>query len=129
MAVAGSKAARLADQWGAPEPSAHANGDAKNPFHSTPKWNPLPQRDAAGKHGGGGSHDDDDTVDGKAAGGGCGEALNPEPKPPSPLDAFKLPAELEAGSSFGGLPVSGSDGLSAAAVGGFADAAGQPFGL
>lgn len=77
-------------------------------------------------NGGGGGEADDA---GKAAGssGGGGEA--PEPKPPSLLDAFKLPAELEAGSGFGGLPANGSDGLSAGAVGGFADAAGQPFGL
>jgi hypothetical protein len=65
---------------------------------------------------------------GRDAGSG-GEVGAPEPKPPSPLDAFKLPAELEAGGGFGGLPPAGSDGLSAAAVGGFADAAAQPFTL
>jgi hypothetical protein len=61
--------------------------------------------------------------------GSSGEVGAPELKPPSPLDAFKLPAELEAGGGFGAMPPAGSDGLSAAAVGGFADAAAQPFTL
>lgn len=76
------------------------------------------------------------TFGGDAAAGGGGKDAGsggvigaPEAKPPSPLDAFKLPAELEAGGGFGGMPPAGSDGLSAAAVGGFADAAAQPFTL
>jgi hypothetical protein len=130
--MTGSDAARLADQWGAQEPDTFAATEAKPLFGSTPRWNPLPQRDALGRGGGGaGSMLGGDAVangGGKDAGNG-GVIGAPELKPPSPLDAFKLPAELEAGGGFGGMPPAGSDGLSAAAVGGFADAAAQPFTL
>ena len=92
-----------------------------------PKWNPLPQRDMVGKGGGGGG---DAAAGGSSKGTASGGDMGAqETKPPSPLDTFRLPAELEAGSSFGGMPPAGSDSLSVAAVGGFADAAAQPFTL
>jgi hypothetical protein len=134
-ADAGSDAARLADQWGAPEPDNCAATDVKPPFSNTPKWNPLPQRDTVGKGGGGHGNMLNGGGGDAAAGGSSKDAGSgvdigaQDQKPPSPLDAFKLPAELEAGSSFGGMPPAGSDSLSAAAVGGFADAAAQPFTL
>ena len=134
MLGAGSDAARLADQWGAQEPDTFAATGAKPLFGGTPRWDPLPQRDALGRgsggHGGmlGGCGDAAADGGGKDAGSG-GVTGAPELKPPSPLDAFRLPAELEAGGGFGGMPPAGSDGLSAATVGGFADAAAQPFTL
>lgn len=135
ISVAGSDAARLADQWGAQEPDSFAATDVKPLFGATPKWDPLPQRDALGKAGGGhggmlGGAGGDVAAGGvgKDAGGG-GDVGAQDPKPPSPLDAFKLPVELEAGGGFGGIPPAGSDTLSEAAVGGFADAAAQPFAL
>lgn len=155
--LTGLDAARINDHWATqegPAPAETANAvvgnGTKSPFGDGLKWDLLPHRNGGtniknGTTNGGG--DDHNVTNGSGAegnrdipkSGGSEAAAGKEPgnnvggsnisKPPSPLDAFKLPADLETGGSFGGLPAAGAQVLSAAAAGGFGDAAGHSFSL